>query len=160
MRSEYAQITAPLHKLIANNEFVWGETEEAAFQECKQRLCEAPILAFPNFDQSAEPFILDVDASGEAVGGVLSQRQDGKERVIAYGSKALSRTQKNYGTTQREMLAVFLFLEQFCQYLIVKRFILRTDHQPLTALQSIKPSAMLHRWHMRLPNLILTRIHG
>ena len=60
----------------------------SAFQELCRRLVSAPILAFPNFNQ---PFILDTDASDVRMGAVLSQVQDGQERVIAYASQVLSK---------------------------------------------------------------------
>lgn len=67
---------------------------------------------FPN-----EPFILDTDASAYGVGAILSQKQNGKEVVIAYDSKTLSRSQMGYYTTYRELLAVVTFVKQFRHYL-------------------------------------------
>ena len=58
-------------------------------------------------------FILDTDASGKTIGCVLSQVQDGKEKVIAYGSRALSRQECNYCVTDRELLAVRYFIEYY-----------------------------------------------
>ena len=57
-----------------------------AFRVMKQKLMFAPILAYPQFH--GKPFILDTDFSINlgAIGGVLSQEQDGQERVIAYGA--------------------------------------------------------------------------
>lgn len=65
-----------------------------AFQELKTRLLTAPILAYPEVD--GDEFILDTDATGYAIGGVLSQVQDGKERIIAYGSRCLDKAERNY----------------------------------------------------------------
>ena len=58
-------------------------------------------------------FILDTDASGKTIGCVLSQAQDGKEKVIAYGSRALSRQERKYCVTDRELLAVQYFIEYY-----------------------------------------------
>ena len=70
----------------------------------------SPILAYPNrFD----PFILDTDASDFGVGGVLSQIQNGEERVISYGSYSLNPAEVRYCTTKRELLAVHRFVHQF-----------------------------------------------
>ena len=68
-----------------------------SFEALKKKLLEAPILTYPQF-KSEEPFILDTDWSQEAgaVGAVLSQVQNGRERVIAYGAKKLSKAQQNY----------------------------------------------------------------
>ena len=68
----------------------------------KSKLTNAPILAFPQLDV---PFILDSDASDSGLGAVVSQVQCGKERVIAYAARALSRVERNYSTTWKELLA-------------------------------------------------------
>ena len=54
-----------------------------------------------------------MDASGDDMGAVLSQMQDGTGKVIAFGSRTLSRSQRNYGATQRELLAIFVFFDYF-----------------------------------------------
>ena len=51
-------------------------------------------------------FILDTDASNAGIGGVLSQNQDGQEKVIGYVSKMLSKPERNYCVKRRELLAV------------------------------------------------------
>jgi hypothetical protein len=78
----------------------------------ENRLISAPILTFPQAEGSE--FILDTDASDYAIGAVLSQVQDGRERVIAYGSRCLDKTERNYCVTRREMLAVvYLIFDEF-----------------------------------------------
>jgi hypothetical protein len=62
----------------------------------KERLISAPILGHPDF---AKPFILDTDASKNAIGAVLSQEIDGAETVIAYGSRTLTKTERKYCVT-------------------------------------------------------------
>ena len=85
----------------------------------KETLCSAPILAYPRPNES---FILDTDASNVGIGGVLSQIQDGEEKVIAYASKKLDRHQQNYSVTRRELLAMVTFVNQFKHYLLGRRF--------------------------------------
>lgn len=82
--------------------------------------------------------MLDTDASDLGLGGVLSQLQDGVEKVICYGSKSLSRSQRNYCTTKKELLAVVTFVKQFHHYLYGHHFIVRTDHASLTWLKNFK----------------------
>ena len=69
----------------------------------KQALPTPPILAFPRTDL---PFILDTDASDHGVGAVLSQILEGIERVIAYYSHVLSKAERNYCVTRRELVVV------------------------------------------------------
>jgi hypothetical protein len=101
----FANIARPLHKLTEKNQsFVWTEECQMAFENLKQALTNTPILAYPRNEDS---FILDTDASNTCMGAVLSQIQDGKEKVIAYYSKAFSRTERKYCVTRRELLAAF-----------------------------------------------------
>ena len=78
-----------------------------SFQTLKKALVTAPILAYPQF-ASKHAFILDTDWGMEngAVGACLSQKQEGKERVIAYAAKRLSKSQLNYAPTKGELYAV------------------------------------------------------
>jgi hypothetical protein len=81
---------------------------------------------------------VDTDVSNVGIGGVLSQVQDGQERVIAYYSKTLSKAERNYCITRRELLATVKTLEHFHTYLYGQEFHLRTDHSALTWLMSFK----------------------
>ena len=136
----------PLTKLTKKGvEFVWGKEQESSFNDMKTCLTTSPILGFPQ--DNGDPLICDTDASGFAIGGVLSQVQEGEERVIAYGSHALNPAQQHYCTTKRELYAVVYFLQHFKQYLLGRRFILRTDHAPLKWLCSFRePEGILARW--------------
>ena len=84
----------------------------------------------PDFSLLAPPFIVDTDASATAIGGVLSQRQpDGTERPIAYASQALTKSQRNYEATKREMYALVHFVKYFRSHLLGKQFVARMDHR-------------------------------
>jgi len=94
---EYAHIAKPLHELSeSGKEFLWTEACEKAFCTLKENLASTPVLAYPTLD---DMFILDTDASGLAIGAVLSQAQNGTEKVIAYFSRALRRVERNYCVT-------------------------------------------------------------
>lgn len=72
---------------------------------CKNRLRRElstnPVLAHPDFDQE---FLLNTDANNEAVGAVLSQIQNGVERCVAFASKSLSKSERKYCVTRKELL--------------------------------------------------------
>ena len=84
---------------------------------------------------------------------LLQADDNGQERVIAYGSHRLSKAQKNYSTTKKELLAVVTFVTEWSHYLMGKKFRVRTDHSSLQWLLNFKnPSGMLARWLDTLGN--------
>ena len=130
----FSSIAEPLYKLRRKNiPFSWQQEQQAAFEELKDRLVSAPVLAYPDFSPTAGSFILDTDASQYlGIRVVLSQQQpDRTERVIAYGSPSLKDHEKNYSTTQLEMLALVTYVDYFRHYLLGHKFCLRTDHHSL-----------------------------
>ena len=142
----FSHIAAPLHELTKKGvKFQWNSQCQDAFDKLKERLVSSPVLAYPKNDLT---YILDTDASLFGVGAVLSQVDEaGTEHVIAYGSKTLSKTQRNYCTTMRELLAAVVFMRQFHHYLWGRHFVLRTDHASLRWLVNFKePEGMLARW--------------
>ncbi|GFY19661.1 retrovirus-related Pol polyprotein from transposon 297 [Trichonephila clavipes] len=111
-------------------------------------LTSSPILIYPQPDK---PFILDTDASNESVGAVLSQEIDGQERVVAYWSKCLSKPERNYCVTRKELLAIVKAIEHFHHYLYGQKFLLRTDHASLTWLMNFRNTeGQVARWIQRL----------
>ena len=122
----FTDIARPLHKLTEKTEkFNWTPQCDEAFQKLKAALTSAPILRYPDLSL---PFVLDTDASAFAMGGVLSQIEDGVERPIAYFSKVFSKPERNYCVTRRELLAVVSSIKHFHHYLYGKDFLVRTDH--------------------------------
>lgn len=145
----FATIAAPLHKLLKKKQrWKWGPEQEAAFQEIKRRLTEAPVLTCPDF---TKPFVLQTDASDFGLGAALTQDSEGIERIIAYASRSLSDTEKKYSVTEKECLAIVWGIEKMRPYLEGYHFTILTDHQCLKWLQSIKsPAGRLARWAMYL----------
>ena len=141
----FADIARPLHQLTeVNRKFEWTETCKKAFNTLKTVLTSAPILSYPTED---DLFILDTDASNEGMGSVLSQVQNGIERVICYFSKAFSKQERRYCVTRRELLAVVASVKHFHHYLYGRRFIVRSDHGALRWLFKFKnPEAQIARW--------------
>jgi len=142
---KFATIAEPLTRLTRKMaRFEWSEEAQLAFETLKKALVEATSLAFPVFQ---EPCILDTDASDVAVGAVLSQRLDGIERPIAFLSRVMNVTQRNYCTTRRKLLAVICALQHFRHYFLGNKIVLRTDHHSLKWLQTFKrPEGILARW--------------
>ena len=81
----FSKVAKPLIDLTKKRaRWKWDKEQQQAFETLRIKLIEAPILAYPRYDT---PFILQTDASDDCIGAVLSQVQDGAERVIAYGSR-------------------------------------------------------------------------
>lgn len=141
----FAKIAAPLHKLTQKQEkFVWTQECQQAFETLKQALITSPTLAYPN---THDPYILDCDASSFAIGSVLSQIQNGIEKPIAYYSRVLHKTERNWCVTRRELFSIVESVTHFHQYLYGLPFTVRTDHSALQWLLQFKsPSGQLSRW--------------
>jgi hypothetical protein len=124
--------------------FVWSEQCEHEFCDIKNALVGSDVMAYPTAN---DIFILDTDASQRGLGAVLSQRQEGQERVIAYGSKTLNKCERNYCITDKELLAVKHFILQYKHYLLGRKFVVRTDHAALKWLLSLRePKGRISRW--------------
>ena len=147
-----AEIAHPLYELTkckGKDKFCWDEEHQEAFDTLKSILCSQQVLGSPRFDRQ---FILDVDASDYALGAELSQVDDmGNERPLYFASRHLEKAEKNYSATARETLAAVFGCEYFSHYLQGRKFLLRTDHNPLVWLRSMKnPKRPYNGWIVRL----------
>jgi hypothetical protein len=143
----FAEIARPLHELTKKGViYKWSESQQRAFEQLKLALTTAPVLAIP---RERGRFVVDTDASNEAVGAVIHQEQEGILRVLAYASRALSTAEKSYCTTRKELLAIIYSMKQFRHFLLgtAEPFELRTDHAALTSLlKSPEPVGQQARW--------------
>ena len=132
-------------KTPSTGSWVWDKPQEDAFQTLKNQLASPPILGYPRYK---EPFELHTDASMVGLGAVLYQQQDGHKRVIAYASRGLSKTERNYPVHKLEFLALkWSVTEKFNDYLFGSTFTVYTDNNPLTyVLTTAKLDATGHRW--------------
>ncbi|XP_053612629.2 uncharacterized protein LOC128676517 [Plodia interpunctella] len=131
--------------------FKWENQQQRAFDTLKEELTSAPLLIYPDF---TKPFILALltcDASNHAVGAVLSQGPVGKDQPIAFASRTLNKSESNYSTTEKELLAIIYGCKTFRPYIYGYKFIIVTDHRPLKWLFNHKdPSSKLQRWRLKL----------
>ena len=139
----FAKIAVPLYDLTSGDnkdkksEHVDLSSEALEAFDCLKAAClQAPILAFPDFDQ---PFLLETDASGKGLGAVLSQKQaDGWYHTIAYASCVMNETEQRYHSNKQEFLALkWAVTEQFHEYLSpygknTNEFGVCTNNNPLT----------------------------
>ena len=154
----FSCIAAPLFQLLQKDrEFVWTEACLEAFVQLRRALSNAPVLA--PADPSL-PFVLDTDASGVGVGGVLSQVGADGERVVAYFSRVFNKAERRYCVTRRELLAVLLSVRHFKYYLCGLTFTVRTDHSALQWLMSFRePEGQVARWLEELQAYVFTVVH-
>ena len=149
----YAKVAKPLNALvsgeIANHKKAlveWTDECQAAFDKLNELCTNTPILAYADYKK---PFELQMDASDLGLGAVLYQKDgEGQKRVIAYASRSLSNTEKNYPAHKLEFLALkWAITNQFHEYLYGSQFDVYTDNNPLTyILTSAKLDAMGQRW--------------
>ena len=156
---DYSKIARPLNALLGTptkkntrgrskkSTVPWRWTSECqiSFDTLKLKLMEPPVLAYADFRQ---PFIVHTDASTSGLGAALYQVQEGKERVIAYASRGLNPSERNYPAHKLEFLALkWAVTDKFHGYLYGRPFRVITDNNPLTYVTtSAKLDATGHRW--------------
>ena len=135
---DFSKISKPLYKLLEKYaKFIWDADYQKSFEELKAYLTNAPIVRAPNWQL---PFEVLCDVSDLAIGAVLGQREEGKPYVVYYTSKTLNEAQRNYTTTENELLVVVYDLDKFRAYLVGSDIIIFTDH---SALNTCSPNKML-----------------
>lgn len=120
----FGMIARPLHDVLRKDSFCWTESQTKAFQELKQAMISAPVLALPNF---SETFVLETDASGLGIGAVMMQNG----RPLAYYSSTLCPRNAALSTYEKEALAIIAALKRWRHYFLGNDLIIRTDHQSL-----------------------------
>ena len=142
---DFSAIARPMVKLTEKDvPFVWTEEQQKAFDTLKDKLTSSPILGYP---ESEGYFILDTDACDVGIGAVLSQVQNGVERVISFASRTLNKAERRYCVTRRELLAVVYFVQYFKHFMLGRKFTVRTDHSSLRWIRNFKnPEGQTARW--------------
>lgn len=155
---DFAKIAKPLNSLFKEGvEYKWETEQEKAFTTLKNILTSDSLLQYPDFNRE---FVLTTDASKEALGAVLSQGDIGTDRPIAYASRTLNKAERNYSTTEQELLAIVWATKQFRPYIWGRHFKVVTDHRPLRWLISLKdPGSRLTRWTIKLSEFDFEVVH-
>lgn len=139
----------PLRDLVMADKYEWKQEHTDAFKQLKGMIGERVVLAHPYPNKS---FVLECDASDYGLGYILSQEDKrGKLRVVAFGSRSLSSTERNYFATECECLAVVDGIKKYHVYLHGNPFTVYTDHKALTWLMNSKDhTSKLMRWALQL----------
>ena len=142
----FSAVSAPLTKLLEKDQnYIWGDDQQEAFHKLKGLLMNTPVIAAPDF---TKPFKLATDASDLAVGAVLLQEDEsGIEHPVAYFSKKLTKSQRNYSTIEKETLALILALEHFEVYV-------NSANQPTTVYSDHNPIVFIHKMKNRNQRLL------
>lgn len=157
---DFSTIAKPIHETIKSKQvFEWTEAAQQAMDTLKVKLTSPPLLV--HYDQNGQP-IVRCDASGFGLGAVLMQKssEPSKNGVVAYTSRTLSQSERNYATTHKECLAVIHAVKQWRHYLYGKHFLIITDHHALCWLMKTKDhNAQLTRWSLILQEYDFTIQH-
>ncbi|KAK1649019.1 hypothetical protein QYE76_066824 [Lolium multiflorum] len=142
---DFSKISKPLTNLLQKDvPFVFDDDCKEAFETLKKALTTAPVVEPPDWNL---PFEIMCDASDFAVGAVLGQRVDKKLNVIHYASKTLDAAQRNYATTEKELLAVVFACDKFRPYIVDSKVTIHTDHAAIRYLMTKKDAKpRLIRW--------------
>jgi hypothetical protein len=146
---QFSKIAKPLNDLQKKDQaWKWGPEQIESFRKLKTALIQEPVLQYPDFTR---PFVLTTDASGFAVGAILSQGLIGQDKPISYASRTLNPAEQNYSTIEKELTAIVWACKHFRPYLLGRTFTIVTDHKPLTWMFNVKdPSSRLLRWRLLL----------
>ncbi|KAK1649402.1 hypothetical protein QYE76_067207 [Lolium multiflorum] len=146
---DFSKISKPLTNLLQKDvPFVFDDDCKEAFETLKKALTTAPVVEPPDWNL---PFEIMCDASDFAVGAVLGQRVDKKLNVIHYASKTLDAAQRNYATTEKELLAVVFACDKFRPYIVDSKVTIHTDHAAIRYLMTKKDAKpRLIRWVLML----------
>lgn len=144
---DFSSIARPLHDLTRKTQvWAWDRTHQGAFDTIKERMSTGPVLEHPDPEKQ---FVLETDASGVAMGAVLSQKGiDGRLHPVAYMSHSFSPAERNYDTHDKELLAIIWALLEWCLYLegTKEQILVLTDHRNL---EYWKTTQRFNRRHSR-----------
>lgn len=143
-----ADVIQPLTDLLSKAvDFTWGPYQEKAFKNVLSLLTQSPVLTLydPNKNHRVSS-----DASSIGLGATLEQQEDLIWKPVSYISRRLSNTESRYATIEKEALGITWACNKFEEYILGKKFTIRTDHKPLV---SIFGQKSLHEMSPRLQRM-------
>ena len=150
-KQPFAVLAKPLYQLLEKSnrtKFEWRTEHKNAFQALKDAISKDVCLAFPD---PAKQYIVHCDACKFGVGCCLMQKQDdGSLRPISFASRTLNKREQSMSTYEQEALAILFALQSFHCYLYGNKFILCTDHRPLTYLKNNEQNPRITRWLLKI----------
>lgn len=163
----FAKVAAPLYRLVGDMSKGrkkagigdrWQDEHEQAFQQIKSRLTQTPTLGYPDFSL---PLTVEIDASQEGLGAILSQKQGKETKIIAFASRTLKPSEKNwkdFSSMKLETLGLkWAVVDKWREYLLPCKFTVKTDNNPLTYLLNKKKlSATEQQWASALAGFDFT----
>ena len=154
----FAMITNPLDKVRGGTGTLnWNPQMTQAFETVKKKICEKVLLTFPN---DAKKYHVGTDASDHGIGAWIGQPQGNQMGILAFASRALSKSEKNYSPTKKELLAIIFAVRKFDTYVSGRKFVLETDHKALLYLFTQKNvNRMMTEWFDTLLSYDFDIIH-
>ncbi|KAF8737683.1 hypothetical protein RHS02_06087, partial [Rhizoctonia solani] len=150
--ANFSHMARPLHNLVKKDTpWKWDTREQEAFQGLKDAITNAPVLCHAN---PTKPYFLKTDASGAALGSILSQRQeDGRLHPLGFLSESFKGAKQNYDTHDKELLAIICSFEYWQIFLegTAHPITVFTDHRNLEYWKESRTFNRCHaRWHLLL----------
>lgn len=135
----YAVISKPLTESTQKGGFQWSDDAQVVFQQLKQALTTALVLAVPDFSKN---FVIETDASKKGIGAVLMQ----DHHPMTFISRSLGPRWQNLSVYEKELLAIGFPVQKWEQYISSSHFIIRTDQKSLKWLLKQKISTPFHQF--------------
>ncbi|KAF8754244.1 hypothetical protein RHS01_06464 [Rhizoctonia solani] len=150
--ANFSHIARPLHNLVKKDiPWKWEVREQEAFQNLKDAITNAPVLCHAD---PTKPYFLETNASGAALGSILSQRQeDGRLHPLGFLSESFKGAEQNYNTHNKELLAIIRSFEYWRIFLegTLHPITVFTDHQNLEYWKESRTFNRRHaQWHLLL----------
>lgn len=149
---DFGTIAACLFEVSRDKiKFNWTEKEDRAYEELKKRLIRSPILIYPDF---ANKFEIFSDALNDTLGAVLAQKVEGIYHPVAFASRQLNKHERNYSTSEKEMLAIVWAARHFNNDIYGRHITFHTDHRSLSTMTKAKePNGRLYKLLSKLQEL-------